>query len=233
MNITIDIESTVSAAISAALNPDVLAGKITDLVGKSVDNVLADQFRPYGEFGKVVAAAVKSVIPHAVSIDGAARFDHALKAAVERRLAAYNEERIGQALGPMLDGLLEMPPAEIKLSKLVADAREAWADNHRRDGDDRMSVVVEEPAYGSRWIYMDPRSGRDKYACQMRIGVSDDGKIFGLKIEGQEVGKTLFAGDFYAFERDLFALYTRGSKLIVDVSDFDEDDLYYPEGSDD
>jgi len=233
MNITLDIESTVSAAISAALNPDVLAAKINDLVGKTVDNVLADQFRPYGEFGKVVAAAVKTVIPHAVSIDGAARFDHALKAAVERRLAAYNDERIGQVLGPMLDGLLEIPPAEIKLSKLVADAREAWSGDHRRDGDDSMSVVVGETSYGSRWIYMDPRSGRDKYSCEVRIGVSDDGKIFGLNIEGQEVGKTLFAGDFYAFERDVFALYTRGSNLIVDVDDFDDDDLCYPEGSDD
>jgi hypothetical protein len=221
MKIELNIEAAVQAAIEEALAPAVLREKITALVGKTVDGVLENQFRSYGEFGKAVEASIKTIIPHEVSIDGAARFDHALKGAIERRLASYNDERLSQSLQPMLDKLLTTPPAEIKLSKLVADAKEAWADNHRRDGDDCMTVIVEGPSYGSHWIYMDPRANRDKYACQVRLGVTEDGKMFGLKIEGQEVGKTLFAGDFYYMERDLFALFTRGAKLIVDEEEFD------------
>lgn len=231
MQINLNIEATVQAAIEEALSPAVLREKITELVGKTVDSALADQFRSYGEFGKVVAAAIKTLIPHEVSIDGAARFDHVLKAAIERRLAAYNDDRMAAFMAPMLDDLLQVPPAEITLSKLVADAIKGWADHHRRENDSQPTVIVEQSAYGSRWVYMDPRSDKSKYECQVRIGVSEDtGKMFGLSIEGSEVGKRLFAGDFYDFERDLFALYTRGAKLVVDQDDFS--DVYYPDAED-
>lgn len=232
MKFELNIEATVQAAIEAALSPDVLRSKITDLVGKTVDQALSEQFRSYGEFGKVVQAALKTVVPHEVSIDGAARFDHTLKAAIERRLAAYNEQRMTEALQPMLDELLKVPPSEIKLTQLVGEAKGSWEDNHRREGDEQMTVVIEPTSYGSRWIYMDPRSNRDKYSCQVRLGVYEaDGKMFGLKIEGTEVGKTLFAGDYYGFERTLFALFTRGAKLVIDVEDADELDTDYSESS--
>jgi hypothetical protein len=228
MKFELNIEATVQAAIEEALAPATLRTKITELVGKVVDNALSDQFRSYGDFGKLVSAAIKTTIPHEVSINGAARFDHTLKQAIERRLATYNDQRMTEVLQPMLDSILEIPPAEIKLSKLVQDAKEGWADHHRRDGDNEMTVIVEQTSYGSRWVHMDPRTRRSKYECQVRIGVSDsDGKMFGLKIDGQEVSKTLFAGDFYSFERDLFALFTRGAKLTVDVDDFSDGELEY------
>lgn len=225
MQFDLNIEATVRAAIEEALAPATLRQKVTDLVGGCVDRALSDQFKSYGKFGEVVASAIKATIPHEVSIDGAARFDHLLKAVIEKRLEAYNNERVAQLMEPVFE-LLTPPPAEITLTKLVQDAVECWQDNYRRNGAQQPTVIVEKSEYGSRWIHMDPKADVERYACSVRIGVNDhDNKMFGLKLEGSEVGKTMFAGDFYGWERDIFALYTRGSKLVVDAEDFS--DVYY------
>lgn len=229
MKIELNIEETVQRAIEAALAPDVLTEKVTKLVGKTVDEALAEQFRSYGDFAKSVQESIKALVPHELGIEGAPNFYHALGQAISARLAAYQTAEMERFVQPMLDDLLQLPPKSIKLSALFLLAVEAWGKDYKSKGSDAPTLIVEENSYGSRWIYMDPKQGQDQYKCSIRFLVSDrDGSASAMQINGQDLKQTLFAGSFWAFERQLFAMYCGGTKVEVDEVDTDSYKYCYP-----
>lgn len=230
MQIEINIEATIAAALDAALAPDRIRQQIEQVVAKTVDSAINDAFREYSDFGKSVKTAVAGIVPHELSLDGAARWNHAISQYISERLAAVNDQRITQAMAPMLDKLLEQPPAELKVSELVAKAVELWDENYIR-GDSRRPTVIIEHGDTEGWyrIGLDPKNGVSRYSCRVQIGVTDAGKVYSLTADGQDVKNTRFAGSFYNFEAYIFQLYTGGTRLVLDTEDFD---VWYNERED-
>jgi hypothetical protein len=231
MQINLNIEDTITNALNVAMSPERLQSVIEKQVADVTDRAIKDAFSSYGDFSKAVATAVKSLVPHEISMDGAANWNHAIGQHIACRLAAVNDQRIAQAINPMLDKLLETPPAELKVSELVQKAIEFWGDRYgvRRYG--RPTITVETKDKHGYWsLFMDKEPSTSNYSCEIILSVGSDGNVYSLKVHERDIKTTKFAGPFFDFEAYLFQLYTGGTKLILDTEDFS--DVYYP-GSDD
>lgn len=241
MKLEIDLEPTVAAAIKTALDPERVRAKIEETVTKTIDAALNDAFRDYSDFGKTVKAAVSGLVPHSLDIDGSASFTHALQTVLQQRIRAFHDERIKQAIEPILDKLLAPAPESITLDALCKMALEEWRDSYKNDHAERMYLHVEESdsADGYKRIYMDPNGdkfsgyGSSHYGARVHIAINRTGEVYRLKIEGKDVQGQLFAGPFYDFERMIFHFYTGKTKIIVGDSSIDTDSLYYGEPLDD
>lgn len=147
---------------------------------------------------------------------------------------AHVDSHVGNVLAKhvekQMSKLLEPAPAEIKLSELINDFIERnKPDGCECGGSDQITLHIEESRYASRWIGLDKDEGKSEYSCEIRFAVSEsDGKIFGLRIDGQEADKTLFIGPIYGFERSPFQMYAAGTKLIIDGDCAEDFDTYYP-----
>ena len=238
MQVTLNIEATIAAALESALSPDRLRETIEKKVSEVADRAIADAFSSYGEFGKTVKTAIAELLPHSVNIDGAASFQHIISRVISDRIAAVNDERMRQALDPMLRDLLVAAPATIKLSELVDQALEQWKSWHDYSSDfgQQPTIIVEREASsitGSlhHRIYMDWREGKSKYSCGVSMALhGEPGEVYSLEFDKKPAGEKLFVGPLYSFERTLFHLYTGKTKIVVDRTDFD--DVYWP-GQDD
>jgi len=230
MQLNLNIEETIAAAIAVAMAPERLQAVIEKQVAEVTDRAIKDAFSTYGDFSKTVASAVKSLVPHELSMDGAANWNHAIGQHIAQRLMAVNDQRIAQALNPILDQLLATPPAELKVSELVQKAIEYWGEEYGDSRHGQPTIIVERRDTGitsGYWgLALDKEGGKSEYSCAIRIQVSDQGHVYSLKVNEREIKTTKFAGPFYNFEAYLFQLYTGGTKLILDTEDFS--DVYYP-----
>lgn len=232
MQINLNIEETIAQALTAALAPERLQAVIEKQIAEVADRAIKDAFSTYGDFSKTVATAVKSLIPHELSLDGAANWNHAIGQHIAERLMAVNDQRIAQAISPMLDELLATPPAELKVSELVAKAVEYWGEEYGERKHGRPTIIFDHRDSNGYWgMALDKESGTSEYSCAIRIQVNSKGDVYSLKVNECDIKKTKFAGPFFNFEAYLFQLYTGGTKLVLDTEDFS--DVYYPGDSDD
>lgn len=234
MEIKVDIQAALESALASAFEQTKIENLLKEQLSLLVDLQIKEQLSRYGEFSKVVAKSINELFPHKIDLEGMAVWNHAIKKAIQDRVNAVNDERIAQAILPMLEEVLASPPKEMKLSDLVNRAVEFWkSDDALFDTtSDRPSIIIRRSnSVDGYWMLgLDKDYGKDIHNCEIFMQVSSDGKIFGLRIDRKEIGtrnKTVWAGPFYSFERDIFMLYACGTKLILDEENFD--DVYYRE----
>lgn len=234
MKIEFDLDETVSKALQSALSPERIFEKIETEIKKTVDAAITENFRSYGDFGKMVSQAVGEIVPHSIDMSGQSAFSDSLLQIVRERLSIYRDEALIKQLDETVSSLLEKPPVQVNLSMIIGEAIKAWSDSYHRDTSDSPTVIVEETTglcAGYVHVYLDPKSGKSKYSCQCQIDITSEGKVYGLKADGENIGKSLFVGNLHHFDRYLFWLYTGATKIIIDQTDFS--DVYYSEEHED
>ena len=232
MNINLNVEDAITQALSTAMAPERIKQVIEKQVTEVADRVIKDVFGQYGDFSKTVTDAVKQLLPHEISMDGAANWNHAIGQHIAARLAAMHDERIAQALNPMLDVLLACPPAELKVSTLVEKAIEYWSDEYGTQRIGQPTIIVSKKDRHRYWsLALDKEYGKSEHSCEINMQVDDKGNVFSLKVNKRDIKTVMFAGPFFNFEAYLFQLYTGGTSLILDAEDFS--DVYYPGDTDD
>jgi hypothetical protein len=241
MKLEIDLEQSVRAALTAALDPERVGAIINEAVRKTVDEAIKSTFTGYRTpFTEQVNSAIKQLVPHELNIDGQAKFMHTIKEVIVKRVTEYQDGQIAQVLSPMLDKLLEPIPTEVKFSDLVAKMTACWKDSHINDGAYGPTVYVEKSTWNDdvHYVYMDPKHhaegiySKPSGKCRVRFHVNKDGTIYGLSISDAKIENSMFVGSMYGFERYLFALYTGQCRIIMDKTVF-EDLAYDREENDD
>ena len=225
-----DITKAVSDAFDRIIASGAIEKAIEENLTKTINETIRDQLRTYSEFGKKLDEAIKAAMQVDFSHLGLAGYNDLILKIVRAQVDAGINTVLAQQVEEQMNALLMPAPAEIKLSKLVADFIEHSKSDYSCscDGPTQISLHVDESSYGSRWVSMDKDEGKSQYQCSIRFGVhEEDGKIFALRIDGVEAGKTLFVGPIYNFERDLFQMYAAGTKLIIDAEAY-EIDTHYP-----
>lgn len=227
------LQKTVTDSFSKIVASGVIETAIEKKLTETINSILDAELRSYSDFGKQLGAQIKTALNVDFSNLGLPGYNDLILKIVRRQVDGHIAKSAAMHIEEQMAALLAPPPAEIKLSKLVADFIEAKkSDDCSRGGSDRISLHVEETGYGGYWIFIDEVGGKEKYRCDIRIGInSTDGQIFGLKIDEKDVKSTLFIGSMYNFERDLFQLYATGAKLIVD-KDADDIDTRFPDHDD-
>jgi hypothetical protein len=223
-------------AIAASFDKIASAGKIEEMIEKqlteTIGGIIKDSLRSYSDFGKALEEKVKAAVNVDLRNLELPGYNDVILKIIERQVAGQLEGSIAKNVEKQISELLAPPPAEIKLSELLNE----FIKSKSQDaaclcyGRERISLHIErsDAVAGYVGIYFDEKDGVSKYSCNIQLNVTDDGSVFGIKINEHDPKKTLFVGPLFGFERRLFQLYAAGTKLIVDGDSEDDFDTHYP-----
>jgi hypothetical protein len=217
--------SELLAVIQKAAADMVANGSLNELVKKGVEQAVADaigeQFRRYSGFSKQIEAAVKE----AMSIDPTQMrlpaYNQFILEIIRAKLRNHIETKVASEIETSLDNLLSGEvKKEMPLAELIASFKE-WARENDGYRERACTVHIERSEYGSIWIYFDGKPHVDKYRCAYRLLLSKDGEVNGARFQDIDIGKKLFLGDLYGFERTVFHLYS-AKTVITHLDQWDE-----------
>src|SRR5574343_67600 len=226
-----DLDGIITKAVRDALEPEHLHGVIQKTVAETIDYAITSALSRHSTFGRDVAKYLEDVCRFDAAVldnEQGAKTTHALGQFVRARIAKLNDEKMAQAVGGMLDAILQPLPPVMKLSEIVQQAVSDWSDNYGEARQGQPTVIVDDAGgvvQGYWHIYLDPEHGKHKYSCSVKFDINATGDVYKMYVSGENIGKTMFAGPHYGFEQLLFQLYTNKVKIEVDKTMFH--DVYY------
>lgn len=218
-----DLTNAVAAVLDRIIKSDTIEKAIESQLTKTIQREVESALSSYSDFGKQLDTAIKGALQVDFSGLGLPGYNDMILKIVRAQVDANVNSLLAKQVEEQLTELLAPPPAEIKLSELVEQFKQAQRDKRSYScscDSEQITLIVEETSHGSRFIYLDADAHQGKYDCAIRFLVSDhDNQIHALKVDGRDMEKQLFVGSLYNFERSLFQLYAAGTKLIVDCDE--------------
>lgn len=229
LNIKLDIES----AITAALQPE----KLNPILEKHVTTALTEAIREVtgysSEFAKALKEQLKAALPHGLGLDDVAKFQHCLNQSMRTVLQDANNDAIQAAMDKVVREVMPDVKLVIKLSELMELAREGF---HK--GTHESFYAYWEPSEyssGGGWLYLDEDSDvgqrtygshssyRDrKYSAKYRLAVNKDGSVYALNLDGKDMTPAQRPDVIGRFDATLMAMYVGRTNLELDI---DADDV--------
>lgn len=184
----------------------------------TVKRAIHDSIQDYSPFGSALKDAIKKAVECDIKDFGLAGYRDTVFKIVRDRIDATFEEEVTAKLGKDIDELLKPAPAEICLSALIDVLKE---DLENEFGHGEITFIAEDSSYSSRWIYIDPEGGKDKYDCEIQFLLRDGGgPISALHVRGKKnLDRQIIYGRHYGFERLLFRLVVAETKVIPDIDE--------------
>lgn len=208
-------------AVITALDKHIAAGHVVkcieDKLADTIKRVVDDALSQYSAFGKQLESAVKESLALNGQLDLPSYNDAILKI-VRRQVEGAANDAIQRQVADSLTKLLEPPPAEITLSKLVEEYIEqvkGHADDYGESGEISLIVDKSDSGYGFS-VELDEEGGKRKYGCQLRLNCNKAGEIYGIRINNVDLEKQLFVGTIWGFERSLFQMHAAKTRLVLD-----------------
>jgi hypothetical protein len=220
------LNTAVTAALTEMTASGTIEKLITERVEKTVETAISDALRSYSDFGKQVDAAVKKSL--AINTDelDIPQYNQfilsVLQTKIDEQLNIVGKEKIERDMEELLSGAA---PKEVKLSKLIEDFKEFVRKDNADEYDENITVYIRISkglCSGYTHIYLDPDSGKDRWACRYQLDVNPEGKVYGMQLDGKDVKNTLFLGTLRGFNKAIFHIYAAGSKVIIDPDAVDE-----------
>jgi hypothetical protein len=223
------LQQAVTESFNKIIESGVIEKAIEQKLTRTIDDILDVELRSYSTFGKEVSEHVKKALQVDFTFLGLSSYNDIILKLIRRQVDGQIGNILATQVEAQMKDLLAPAPAEITLSKLIADFIEfSKPDTCSCDGPERISLHVEKSSYGGHLISFDEEPGKASYQCDYQLGVTNpEGKIFSLHLQQRDTRKTIFVGPIYGFERSLFQMHTAGTKLIVDGNE-DDIDTHYP-----
>lgn len=208
-------------------------GKVQAIVEKHVEStmnkVIDNLFGSWSDFSKDLENNAKEALQINFKDLNLATYNHLILEAIKDKL---DDEITNQGVAKIksqIEALLSDAKREYKLSELVKELSEEVEDIDELSYDDchEMTLHVDQP-YGSWWIGLDSRPDIGEYRCKYRIHVSEEGRVYSVKINDDNRGVErsienfdvkAVANGLRGLEETLFKIYASGAKLIVDEDD--------------
>lgn len=209
-----DLSALVAAQFSALAASGAIEKMIETQLSKTIEDVLKDQLRSYSDFGKAVRENVEAALKIG-DLEKLPNYGEFVGGIIAKNVDYQLHGAWAQKLEADIKELFIDAPESITLETLVEAFKKHVCDDIYRQREDSMTLHLGETTYGSRHVYMDRESDKEKYQCAIRFLVREDGSVFALTLDDQKVGKDLFIGSLDAFERLLMRIYVIGSKVIV------------------
>jgi ATP-dependent Lon protease len=228
MEININIEEIVAEAVREALAPEKLQPIITSNVEKSVKSAIEESFSYRSPFNEYLKQKVAEAMP--TDIENMGRFGDLVLKTVTAYVNDSQREFIRQAIEPKLASMLRKLPHKMKLTTLVDMIMEDLKDDHRRQGAERPTILVEQSngSITGYWqLHIDPRSNVSHYTCRIHAYFDAAGRCFSLRVDGEDMQSKLLIGPTYNTDALFLNLYTNGVLIELDQVDFE--DVYYPD----
>lgn len=207
--------------VQDTINNMVSSGKVTEMVEKhlanTVDEIVKDSLRTYGDFGKQVKEAVQSVINIDLSNMKLLDLSGTITQVVKDQLQQSVNENILANVKEAIDDVSgSLDKKEFNLSEII-DKFKAQAESYDKDDAYEITLHVINESYGYKHIYFDYKEGVEKYRCAFQLDLNKDNKVYSF-----QGGKLKMSSDSRfvpihgSFEKFLFRLYAAGAKVILD-----------------
>lgn len=225
-----DFKATVEGALAQLIESGKIEEAIADQLEKTVTDVIKAELREWSDFGKQIQAAVKQSLKVDTDLGLPAYNELIVKivrAKVQNQVGGAIETQIAEQMAE----LLEPAPESIPLSEIAKQYRSFLEDKRQgdchcdsdSDSGNQFTFEVETGVSGYRHIYFDEESGKSRWQCAIQISADAEGKVYALSLDREDVGKRLFAGPFWGFERSLFQMRAAGTRIEFDVEPCDVD----------
>lgn len=218
MQLDINIEGIVAAAVAAALSPEKLQPIIEKNVESTVKRAIEEQFSYSSPFKKLLEEKLAGVMPTDVQDIG--RYGDLVLKTVSGYLQDMQNQAVKQSIEEKLTAMLKPLPARMTLTELVKQITKAFEDWSDIAGEDGPSIIIEksEGICDGYWqLYADAEQNKDKWSCSVKMMFRSDGECFDLTVNEYDPKKSLYLGATYGIEALLLNIYTGGVKI-----DFEE-----------
>lgn len=218
MQLDINIEGIVAAAVAAALSPEKLQPIIEKNVESTVKRAIEEQFSYSSPFKKLLEEKLAGVMPTDVQDIG--RYGDLVLKTVSGYLQDMQNQAVKQSIEEKLTAMLKPLPARMTLTELVKQITKAFEDRSDIAGEDGPSIIIEksEGICDGYWqLYADAEQNKDKWSCSVKMMFRSDGECFDLTVNEYDPKKSLYLGATYGIEALLLNIYTGGVKI-----DFEE-----------
>ncbi|NBB64297.1 hypothetical protein GVN18_34100 [Pseudomonas sp. ODNR1LW] len=209
MTDTIDL---INKAVAEVMTPDFVKEQVATRVEKLVVEAVNDALRSYSDIGK----QIKEAVPASLQVNDLNLPSYGLLVTgmIEKQVKDHAGALIDARLAEDIRELLNIAPAEIKLSEI---ARDMIKDRHDDGYGEVITVIVEPNEYGSTWLYLDEEEHlRDKYLCQHSLLLKEDGTIRSARIDKRDLKDTQNIGRSYGLPDRIRAYYAAGTRIILD-----------------
>lgn len=228
----IDLNKIVNDAMRDIEKEGFVERIVKERLEKTIGDTVDSLFRSYSNFGK----ELEKNIEENLNVD----FDKlklngyntlvlkTVQEELDKQIHIAGVEKIKENLKEMLSDIKE----EYTLSEIVQackeeDCKEEW----EHDEGDCITLVINGKEDGYKHIYLDVEKDEYNYSCDYRINLDKDGKVYSVKLKGEEINKDKILGGFYGLERLLFKIYSSNAKVVLDNGMDPEDyDIYFREG---
>jgi len=209
-----DTTDLINKAVAEVMTPDFVKDQVATRVQKLVVEAVDDALRSYSDIGKQIKEAVKASLQ--VNDLNLPSYGLLVTGMIEKQVKDHAGALIDARLAEDIRELLNIAPAEIKLSEI---ARDMIKDRHDDDYGQVITVIVEHNDYGSTWLYLDEEehhSLRDKYQCRHSLLLNKDGTISAARIDKRDLKDIQTIGRGYGLPDRIRAYYAAGTRIILD-----------------
>ena len=224
LNITIDLE----AAIAAALSPEKLQPILDKHVTEAITDAIRDATGYRSTFRESIKEQLASALPHGIAIDDVAKFQHVLNATVNKLVQECNNNAVHTAMDAAVKEVMPDVPAVLKMSELIQEARDGF---HKEQHEGFYAYFQPSDHGGGGWLYLDSnerpghssygeRSDR-KYSAAHQLAFTKEGQVYSLKLRDKVVTPASRPDVISRFDSLMMAMYVGRTTLEVDMDDDD------------
>ena len=205
IKISIDLETALQNAITAAVQPDKLQDLIQGRVEEAVKAAVNEATGYNSPFRKTVLNAITSAMPS--DIDKLGRMSDVVLKILSAQVEKAQNEFVTQAMAESIAELIPSARREVKLSDLVRE------------------MITSDSTFGNNFTFEMKESGSCAGYWSLdfgpaRAGFTDEGKCFSLMFDGYDCNKRVFIGTAFGSQKVLLGLYTQQTVVIRDVDQY-------------
>lgn len=209
-----DTTDLINKAVAEVMTPDFVKSQVATRVQKLVVEAVDDALRSYSDIGKQIKEAVKASLQ--VNDLNLPSYGLLVTGMIEKQVKDHAGALIDARLAEDIRELLNIAPAEIKLSEI---ARDMIKDRHDDDYGQVITVIVEQNNYGLAWLYLDEEKhypDSDKYRCRHSLLLNKDGTISSARLDQRDLKDIQHIGRGYGLTNRIRAYYAAGTRIILD-----------------
>jgi hypothetical protein len=227
-----ELEDAIVGSFRKMCSDGVLTKIVNDAVQKTVKDVIESSIRSFGPFGKALEAAVAEALQFDPSKFGLPEYNNIILDIVRKNYESILSKQGAELIQRQLEELMAKAPAEITVSQLVKDFKEWAVESLNAEPGSSIKFECDSDSTVSRYRSIKLKIKSAKYSSdnkEFSIGINDDDEVYYVWVWNKKLSDGMFVGTLYGFERDLFRMYLRKTKIIFDTTD---PDTYISDGSD-
>lgn len=219
MEIKIDLD--IPAIIGAAVAAERIQPIVDKAIAEAIKDAINDATGYRSAFREELKRQLAESMPHGLSIDDRAKFQHMLNHAVSEAVRGENANTMKAAMLQATKNVIPYVPERIKLSELMDDARLGF----HKDSHEAFYAHLKLWEHGGGILALDSDENcSSEYRASVRIAFNAGGEVYSLKLDGRDITPKSMPDAVGSFDGLLLSMYVGRTSLEQDIDADDVED---------